>query len=253
MKGFWYGVKEFFSPFELLYLSIALATFEHSVWASAYLFEGSASEGTVWFYLKGWLIAIAVDLGMLLISRFLQDANDLSQIVVLVISFLLAAVSSFYLQMVYILAHTPTFVVSSGVSAYWANSFLINLLDARVLLLPLALPVLASSYTIARIYNKKQVKKQESQEVVIRTNGNPHEDLMTLIEAVSMAPLELPDGKRVIETETGRVDLEALVFATDLDERMAHGPYSSRKGMLMAMKRLATKNLLPAKIENPNE
>lgn len=247
MKGFWGEVKDFFSPFELLYLSIAVATLDHTIWASAYLFEGAASEGTPLFYLKGWLIAIAVDLGMLLISRFLQDADDPKQVVVLVISFLLAAVSSFYFQMVYILAHTPVFVVSNGVTAYWANSFLINLLDARVLLLPLALPVLASSYTIARIYNKKQVKKQESQEVIIKTNGNPYEDLMTMIEAVSMAPVELPDGKRAIETETCKVDLEALVFVTDLDDRISHGPYQSRKGMIMAMKRFATKNLLPAK------
>lgn len=153
-----------FDPFELLYLSIAIATLDHTVWAGAFLFEGSmpVSDNIVW-KLKGLLIAIAVDLGMLLTSRFLQNSVSKFQTVVLTISFIIAAVTSFYFQMVYILFHTPVFKISEGVDKYWID-MLTPFLQARVILLPLALPVLATAYTVARIFtHKARVAKGNSQ------------------------------------------------------------------------------------------
>lgn len=148
--------------FEILYLAISAATFSHTVWASSFSFEGppplNQTEMILW-QIKGTLIAISVDLGMLMAARFIASSKKTNWTMVL--AFVIAAISSFYFQMIYILIHTSDFSVSSGVDSYWKTN-LTPFVDARVVILPFLLPFLAIIYTIARTGRERVAIAEEA-------------------------------------------------------------------------------------------
>lgn len=244
----WRALKVALDPFELLYLAVAIATLDHSTWAGAYLFEGNepTTNSGLWIF-RGLLIAIAVDLGMLMTSRFLQSSKSRGQTVALIGAFAFAAITSAYLQTTYILIHTPNFVPSTGVVQYWQTN-LMPYMDARVILLPFALPLLASIYTLARVTRHHQLEKEESildqaeAEFIAARN-----DVERLVAVVKTAPMAIEPSKALVRLEDGWVDLNALTWAYQDRQR---GPYKSRGTMLMAMqqaaRRLEEKALVPA-------
>lgn len=236
---FWNFLRELVNPFELLYMSIAIATLGHTIWGSAYLFEGGTptADTTVMWHFNGLLIAVAVDLGMLLTSRFLQSSTGRMQTGVLVASFLIAAIVSFYFQMVYILWHTPTFVISDGVDPYWVNH-LTPILAARVILLPLALPVLASVYTLARIFNRHQVKAAQ---VLQPARVQGVSDLVKLIQLAERTPENLGAGDGAAALPEASMNLKNRTFYYDRTAKN-YGPYKSRGSMILAMKRVRDLN-----------
>jgi len=219
-------LREFFDPFELLYISIAVATFDHTVWAGAFLFEGSMPvDNNIIWRLKGSLIAIAVDLGMLLTSRFLRNSETPTQTIVLVIAFMMAAVTSFYFQMVYILFHTPIFTISEGVDKYWIQA-LTPFLQARVVILPLALPLLATVYTLARIFTHRVAVKKElpipTPEVKVE---KPKQELLddgkrTNLEEVLKALENVDDKTFYLEFPTLSINVPKLEFYYTKTDRM---------------------------------
>lgn len=148
-------IRDILDPFEILYLAVAIATFDHTTWTAAFAFEGAIPKEdpqlSLW-YLKGGLIAVAVDVGMLITSRYLGKATDRWNKVTLVSAFVVAAIASFYFQLGFILYHTPDYGLSAGVSQYWAE-VMQPIIDARVFILPMLLPLLATIYTLARITN----------------------------------------------------------------------------------------------------
>jgi GIY-YIG catalytic domain len=136
--------------FEVLYLAVCIATFSHTAYACSLLFQGPKPDtGDFNWYLEGALIAVAVDIGMLVTSRLLSGARTLAQGLSLMITFAITAALSFYAQIVYISLFTPTITISAGVSEDW-RAFVEPILNARVLILPVALPALAIMFTIAR-------------------------------------------------------------------------------------------------------
>lgn len=204
-------------PFEILYLAIAIATFSHTAWAAAYMFDGPPPEGgEVRWWVGGALIAIAVDVGMLMTSRFLVRAEGRQQLV-LTIGFIIAAVTSFYFQVLYIAIHTPEVTISPGVSPAWA-SVLQVLVDARVLVIPLALPVLATVYTLARLNERRREEKEA-----------PARHLQASISKEEQGTL--PDG---------RFRVEGMSFV-DVENGMAYGPYRSTSALRRAMKNASNK------------
>lgn len=223
-----------FDPFEILYLAVAIATFSHTVWSAAFAFEGPPPPvGSTEYYhwqMSGILIAIAVDVGMLLTSRFLQSAKMLKQKVILAISFVVAALASFYTQLLYMGYHTPIIPMSEGVAEYWMP-FLTQMIEARVILLPLALPVLATIYTIARIFRhqEKVVQQIQQQQVrgtveILREAQNDH--LKALMSAVRDAPRLLESGKNQVESGGYVVNLQDLTWY-DPTRGKTLGPYKS--------------------------
>lgn len=148
--------------FELLYIAISIATFSHTVWASSFAFEGpppkDPGEMVIWQF-KGSLIAIAIDLGMLLSARFIAKSDKVNKSMVL--AFIVAACSSFYTQLLYIIYHTGSFPVGSGVDPYW-NQALSPLVSARVVILPFLLPFLGIIYTVARTSREKEEATKEA-------------------------------------------------------------------------------------------
>lgn len=208
-------IRSLLHPFELLYLAIAIATFEHTAWAAAYMFEGPMpADGELSWRLRGALIAIAVDVGMLMTSRFLLGAVG-RQRLVLTTGFIIAALTSFYFQVVYMAIHTPPITISPGVTESWA-AILEKLIDARVLILPLALPVLATVYTLARLTHPRHEAAVESK-----------------AERQTLEISRLEDPARVLEGPL-KIGEDGLTFI-DNSSGKSYGPYKSGSAMRSAM------------------
>lgn len=207
-------------PFEILYLAIAIATFQHTAWTASYLFEGPQAEGRTTWIVQGALIAIAVDVGMLMTSRFLVGARG-RQKVVLVSAFVIAAITSFFFQLVYMAIHTPTVTVSAGVNASW-SAFLNNVIEARVLIIPLALPVLATVYTMARLTSHPAPKEIPPE---ARSNG--------VGESVALVQYK--------QRDEGRFIVDGLSFR-DTETGKLHGPYKSMPALKRAIKNVEIKS-----------
>lgn len=253
--------------FELLYIAISIATFSHTQWAAAYTFEGVAptnpDEYNLWL-LKGALIAIAIDVGMLLSARYIKQAASGW----IVLSFVVAAISSFYTQIIYIFVHTPLLVAGSGVSQYW-NEMITPLMDARVIILPFLLPFLAIIYTIAQIGNHKELKKKElaeqanakvTVEKVFSDDGLmrlPNSDNKSLPMPPQTLSSYLTPGA-VEYYKNSQLDLVMLKFEDPAYPGYMRGPYKSQKAMIGTMqtmyKRRAAKNQLGViKSINPSD
>lgn len=245
------SLRGWLDPFEILYLAIAIATFEHTQWAAAYMFEGAMpADPTAWF-LRGALIAIAVDVGMLASSRLLATSVTASQRLVLVVAFALAAIVSFYAQVVYISLHTPTVALSAGVSGYWAQA-LGPLLEARVIILPLALPALATVYTLARL-TRHHVTPRSSETtsmvddiriVAVDEPGATSETPHVLLRIADDIYHGYLSEDQVTTIDGYSVDLMTNSFY-DHARQKAYGPYRSRASMLGAMKQAARRPQLP--------
>lgn len=225
--------------FEALYIAISIATFSHTMWASAFVFEGlqpTDNIGMLVWNLKGALIAIAVDVGMFTTSRSLVTARGMN-IFFLVVAFLIASTGSFFTQLVFLLAHTPQYVISEGVSSQWQQT-LQPMIDARVILFPLLLPVLAATYTLARIWKHKddviQAKEfVEAAPIVIQSTQH-------LVEVVKEKPELLETTERLALPQGEGVDWEKLTFWDSVDKKW-RGPYESKRALMTQMKSLETR------------
>ena len=149
------------NAFELVYLAISIATFSHTSWAFATIFEGNMPpEGLalgIWTF-KGALGAITIDIGMLVTAKKITKQFSL----VLFLSFFVLAMASFYTQILFALHHTDVWVMGEGVSPYW-QELLDPLIQGRVVLVALMLPAFATIFTIARMVETRQtIKKEES-------------------------------------------------------------------------------------------
>lgn len=137
--------------FEVIYIAISIATFQHSMWSAAMTFDGNPPIGpisleTFHWYFNGALLAITIDIGMLLIAKELRKSQNAA----LVIAFAIAALSSFYMQIMYSMNHTEILKSGAGVTPYWQTT-LSPIMDARIILVPLMLPLFSVIYTIAQI------------------------------------------------------------------------------------------------------
>lgn len=225
--------------FELLYIAISIATFSHTMWAAAFVFEGLTPvdplQAFVW-YSKGALIAIAVDVGMFTTSRSLLNARGIS-ILFLVVAFMIAAVASFYTQLVFLLAHTPEYIISPAVSAAWIER-LQPITNARILLFPAILPGLAAIYTLARIFKTKdeiiqQQLADETKPIVIRSTSH-------LVEVVKEQPELLEATERLSLPEGETIDWEKLTFWDPVEGKW-RGPYKSKRALMTVKKTIETR------------
>lgn len=136
-----------FNPFEIIYIAISIATMQHTVWSSSFIFEGSiplTPIERVWWIFNGFLIALTIDIGMFLTARQLRKQFSITAFV----AFIIAALASFYMQLVYTSYHTGDFQFGIGVASQWLN-VLKPFIEARVFILPLILPLFAVIYTFS--------------------------------------------------------------------------------------------------------
>ena len=242
---------------ELVYLCVAIATAAHTAWALAYAFEGL--EPTEFLHSVGWwgkglMLAVAVDVGMLVASRFLASARGRWQIGSLVLAFLVAAVVSAYAQLLYIVMHTPTIQVSSGIASGFAD-WIKPLLDARVVLLPLALPGLALAYTFARITHRSEDRTTLAPEARIEVSMVDDTQMPLLddpglsgeAEDVLLRKLadRVQDGRVGEGQDWGNwsVSLRDLTWQDHARGR-SYGPYKTPRSMAAAMRQVARSRVL---------
>lgn len=135
--------------FVAVYVVIAVATAHHTAWGAAMTMEGpSPSEvgvGLLVWWLKGLAFAAAVDVAMFALAGLIRNRQAGRAAVG---AFAFAAAISTYMQLLYAWTHMPALPASGGVPGDWQVR-LQWLIDLRVLILPLALPVMSVWYTVA--------------------------------------------------------------------------------------------------------
>lgn len=161
------------NAFALVYLAIAVSTFGHTSWAGSFVFEGvppgpDQLVRAIQWAIAGGLLAVAVDVGMFVTAHQLPHSFG-KQRLVLLISFVVAAAVSAFTQILYVAHHSAPFALSEGISPYWAP-LLSHLADARVIIMPISLPIFAILYTITRMFIEKPVAEttQQKEEPVKR-------------------------------------------------------------------------------------
>lgn len=251
MKGFINWIKGLLDPFEVLYVSISVATFKHSMWSVAFMMEGEmpkAGDARYDWYLSGALIAAAVDIGMLVIGRYLQKSKNKTQIAFLALAFFVAALISFYAQLIYTSIHTPEITLSAGVTTGWSHR-LMPVINAGVVIFPLSLPILATVITLARIFN--HVAERSKTEFSVKM---PRQSTMRQKPAMQDVP-QIVDGEEVqllpevvqpIMPAEFEVNLKDLTFLNKNTGRQ-YGPYKTTSALNAAMKMAAR----PRKEEQP--
>lgn len=152
-----------------VYIVIAIATFTHTTWSAANVFQGNMpghtlSLAVIWWYIQGGLVAIAIDIGMLVSA----DSIAKKYTKTMLMAFILAAIASAYTQLLYATHHVSVFTFGEGVTPAWQYR-LQALIDARVVFMPLALPAFAIIYTISA----HGVEDHQHEVIKITSTENP--------------------------------------------------------------------------------
>lgn len=216
--------------FQVVYYAIAAATFSHTTWSAATVFQGNSPNDPIallWWIVQGALLAVAIDIGML----FSAEAYATTRSRAMLAAFVLAAIASGYTQVLYSLHHAARFEMGEGVSIEWAHR-LQRLVDARVVLLPLALPLFAIIYTISKTEEDKAQARHVSEEAALNTLRLQEEMRAALAEEPPKA--ELPPDKAhlmFVSPWTGKVYGPYRDIATrDIQEKGHFTTYNKRYG-----------------------
>lgn len=213
--------------YEILFACISIATLPHTSWSLSDLFEGklTAANDFTW-HLTGFMLSIAIDVGMLISARLLAEKSQWQNKAVLIIAFVIAAMGSLYAQLVYILIHGSEFAIPDAVPQYW-HTALQPFIDARVIILPLLLPLLATAYALARIFSARKVSTSVSPPLLV-TKPVMQQPTLPLLESASVTDIIIPDEK---------VNWDQLQFFDDVSQQWK-GPFSSRDELLRRYTRL---------------
>lgn len=151
--------------------STALAAALHSTWTLGTLFAGVQPPAAFSFEFIGWLvpallIAFSIDIGLLATAGEIRAGQRTKA---KYLTFGVLSLSMFYLQWVYLIAHTPAVPLSAGVSPTWAGIAL-TLRDAAIWIIPALLPLSTLLYTAS--HHSANLTKPETitQETAIATN-----------------------------------------------------------------------------------
>lgn len=217
-------IKDYLFPegwyFEILYLGVAIATFEHTAWAFGSSFLGL--PGTEYFSLsdpiwaRGALVAVAVDIGMFLVAKAIiveSRKNIISTWAIgcLIATFILVGLISTVSQIIFAVYHTPNLTIASGVTVEWIGR-LQWMLDAAPFLMAGALPLMAVMFTLSRI-GITVGKKEEARQALPSTHtlivDGEYKEYNT-ISGVKKALGRYSSGTKHIEIpETTQLALEA--------------------------------------------
>lgn len=158
------------SAFALVYLAIAISTFSHTAWAGSFIFEGVPPAADQIFASLKWgiggaLLAVAVDVGMFVTAHQLPRSSGWERRVLL-LSFIVAAGVSAFTQLLYVGQHSAPFVMSEGISEYW-RGVLEPLYEARVVIMPISLPVFAILYTVTRMFMEHPAEGKDEHSAIV--------------------------------------------------------------------------------------
>lgn len=166
-------------------LATGIAALIHSTWSLGTLFSGQqpAVENIVslidFVHFIGWLlpaflIAIALDIGQIATSNEIREHGvTIGRIV----TFTILALSTYYLQWLYIVYHIPQLEIGFGVADY--HQWIVDLIrNAAIWIIPLFLPLATTLHTITGNTGLKPRKKQ---------HGNMIEQI---VEDMPLLPIE---------------------------------------------------------------
>jgi len=209
-----------------VYLAVAFATFTHTTWSMAITLQGVMPDDTIgqlWWGLQGVLGAIAIDVGMMVTARRLSHGWSTS----MAIAFAIAAVASAYTQVLYALHHASQFMYAAGVTGEW-ESRLNGWVNARIVLMPIALPLFATLYAIA---NRGSAQHETDVVKKLRAELRRYKELVNQLQEGSPGVLDAPP------------EVLARCFYSPYKNKL-YGPYktvavmeSQRKGHFTLMER----------------
>lgn len=192
------SINQIFSvdKFKLVYWVIAIATAQHTAWGAAITMQGSEHEGAIGWWLQGMAFAIAIDYSMVVVATKLRSGMTHST-KRYIATFAIVALMSFYFQLLYAWNHADALATATGVVQQWQDR-LRGLIDARIIIAPLALPLIATLYTIGGLGKGGEAQPKQSrvaQSVATPTQSRNVPSISVESVASSHYP-ELPQPKR---------------------------------------------------------
>lgn len=164
--------------FKIVYWVIAAATAQHTAWGAATTMQGLQSEGAVWWWAQGLAFAIGIDFLMVMVATKVRS-GAISQKYRLwrlaipinwyIVTFAAVALLSSYFQLLYAWKHIDTLHTGAGVASEWVAR-LQGIINARVVIAPLALPLIATLYTIGGLGRGGEIAKNRN---VMQSPRNP--------------------------------------------------------------------------------
>lgn len=152
-------VRELFriDRFKAVYYVIAIATAQHTAWGAATSMQGSQPADAWGWWVQGLFFAIGIDLSMVMVATKIRNGGSGGTILAIkrlrlsinfyMVAFAVVALFSTYFQLVYAWAHAEPLHTAGGIAPEWTER-LQGLIDARIVIAPLALPLIATLYTI---------------------------------------------------------------------------------------------------------
>lgn len=146
LRNLWQKIRE--EPF---IASTGAAAFVHSTWSLSVIFSGSPPDVTDWrsfiqaafIVVPAALIAFSVDVGQIATSSEIRNGNTARSKYV---TFAVLALTTYYLQWLYLAHHLPSLALGEGIRSEWA--FVVTIVrDASIWVLPALLPMATVLYT----------------------------------------------------------------------------------------------------------
>lgn len=176
-----------------------IAALVHSTWSIGTLFSGKQPPAGVTVEFIGWivpafLIAFALDVGQIATSAEIRAGN---RSWAKYATFGIFAVSTFYLQWLYIAHHMPALELSFGVRAEW-SWFATLLRDASIWIIPAFLPLSTLMYTFSSDHATAS-PVQESPIAVVQIETSQVKGLPALEETIEAIPAPTPAEEPMLQ------------------------------------------------------
>lgn len=140
-------------------MATGVAALVHSTWSLGTLFSGKQPEASLSVEFIGWivpafLIAFAMDVGQIATSAEIRAGNRSKAKYA---TFAVFAISTFYLQWLYMAHHMPHLELAGGVREQWSG-FATFVRDAAVWIIPAFLPLSTLMYTFSSDHAQPELK-----------------------------------------------------------------------------------------------
>lgn len=181
------GLKWFFGMifgdrYKLVYWVIAAATAQHTAWGAATTMQGTHGEGAAGWWAQGIAFAMGVDVLMVMVATKVRTGATSQRYRLLwfsipinwyIITFATVAITSFYFQLLYAWNHIDPLTTGGGVAPEWSLR-LQGLIDARVVIAPLVLPLIATLYTIGGLGKGGEIARSRNPGATSRNHDAPY-------------------------------------------------------------------------------
>lgn len=212
MRNFGEDIRELFrlDKFKAVYYMIAIATAQHTAWGAATSMQGAQPADNIGWWIQGLFFAIGIDLSMVMVATKIRNGASGRAIFRLwrlqfainwyMVAFAAVAILSTYFQLVYAWAHADALQIGGGIAKEWKDR-LQGIIDARIVIAPIALPLIATLYTIGgfgkggesqsktRTVAPPRNPNVKVQSIKIEQNGSP--------QLQNGQTRQLPDGHQI--------------------------------------------------------